>query len=98
MGDLKMVLAKDLFPDRRRTPVQPLRLVEFFLYQVNRSMHVEDIRIARVVGSKLRLCCRLELLCFQERCSVISAHNELRDRADVGLLRGRRSAYGGAYP
>src|SRR5439155_14888393 len=106
MGHVRMVIAKDLFADRYRTPEQRLRLVELGLPHVNCSNNAEGIRIVRVVDSELRLRSRLELLCFHQRRSVVSALKELYDRFDfgprahvhVGLLRGHWADNADAHP
>src|SRR5262245_14905254 len=98
MGHGRMVIAKDLLTDRYRAPVQALRLVVLLLRQVNGRKSVERIRITGVVDSELRLRIRLELLCFQQRSSVVSTCNELPDHVDIGPPRGRWTDNGGAHP
>src|SRR5689334_10010416 len=98
MGHVEMVTAKDLLANRHRTMVKPFRLVVLCLRHVNCRESVEGMRIARVVDSELRLRGCFELLCFRERCNVISTRNELPDRIDVGLLRDRWADNEDAHP
>src|SRR5262245_26232525 len=98
MGHGRMVIAKDLLTDRYRAPVQALRLVVLLLRQVNGRKSVERIGIPVVVDSELRLRSHLELLCLQQRCSVISTCNELPDHVDIGPLRDRWADKGDGQP